>query len=76
MVEVKLNLPLAFEVDDYHEFGYYHDFVQQLSPRLKVEEVEFGGRGYWGIIYAGRKPSQTKIGAALCDAGFIEDEDE
>lgn len=84
MAELQLNLPLAFAVEDYHDFGSYGPLVQRLSGELKVlPEVAFGRSSkegvahcfYWGVIYKDRKPGHVQLQKALEEAGFIEDDD-
>lgn len=84
MADLQINLPLAFAVEDYHDFGSYGPLVQRLSSELKVlPEVAFGKSSkhgvahclYWGVIYRGRKPGCVQLEKALNDAGFIFDDD-
>ena len=81
-MKIDLKLPVAFTVNDYHEFDYFLHFVKKMSLKMKIAEVAFGslhgsGRGlYWGVVYCGRKPSRKTITQLLSDAGYSEIEDE
>jgi hypothetical protein len=48
-----LELPQYIYVDDYHEFGYYQKFLQNLNSSLKVHEINdaMEGRSYVGVIF-------------------------
>jgi hypothetical protein len=82
-MNVELNLPLAFAVEDYHDFDYAEKLFGQLSPKLKVwAEVAFGPSHdsgyslYWGVVYIGRKPGKNSIIKALLNAGWVEDSED
>jgi hypothetical protein len=80
-MDLTIELPLAFAVEDYHDFDSFGKLLHRLSPELKLlPEVAFGpesdGAGYslyWGVIYTGRKPGKVQVYRALIQAGWMEE---
>lgn len=73
-INLRVKLPVAFHVYDYHEFKYIDEYVKAISPKLRCEEVEeedilFDNPYYWGIFYYGKRPSKKTILKLLEDAG-------
>lgn len=56
----QLNLPCEITVDDYHEFGTIHHYMDHVIPNIKVKEIGFSedlGQ-YIGMIYKGNLKEQ------------------
>lgn len=80
-----IELPKAFQVDDYHEIPVVEDLLRTLSgdKNITVDEVkaapvkgnEDGQVFYWGVIYKGDKPNNDEIIKALEDANCAYRED-
>lgn len=66
MSEVRLKLPKLVVADDYHEFRYLLNHLQDLtgSTRIKFEEIGYGntddGRGYVAIFYTRKNDAAYK----------------
>ena len=51
-MRAKLNLPKLIEAYDYHDFDYIADDYAEMTPRVRVKEINFDPtRGvYIGIV--------------------------
>lgn len=77
--KVTIDLPAAFQVEDYHEIPVVLDMLKGMTgdTSLKTNEVKsaperenpHGQTFYWGILYKGRYPSKATINACLEKAG-------
>ena len=71
-INLRVKLPVAVRVDDYHEFNSIDEYVKALNPKLRFEEVSDDTafeNPYWGIFYYGKPPSNKTVWKLLEDAG-------
>ena len=71
-INLRVKLPVAVRVNDYHEFDSIDEYVKALNPKLRCEEVSDDiafDNPYWGIFYYGKPPSKKTVSKLLEDAG-------
>lgn len=77
-MKLTIELPIAFNVEDYHDIDIEADFIRKLSgdDKIKCEEIAFGPFAgeqrmwYWGILYKGKMPSLKQCDIQLRKAGY------
>lgn len=72
------KLPVIVESDDYHEFDFLQDTLNNFFAsnwyKINFEELGYCCGKYLAIYYAGKKPIQKEIAKLLSKTDFFDDE--
>lgn len=55
---LSIQLPQILEVDDYHEFKYFENFLNDIFEEEIVVEEVCHYHGYIGVMYVGERPAE------------------
>lgn len=75
-INLRVKLPFAVQVGDYHEFENIDETLKKINPKLRCEEIDGNldieyENPYWGIVYHGKHPSKETVLKLIKDAGAI-----